>query len=133
MREAGWGGVESREGGIERGKRWASLVTYNRLCELRRLTLSAQGQSTSEVNGSILTHIFTPNPHSFYKLPLGQISGFSKQNFCFRDVSLCFNGEASITSYKYLDDIFYSHHSMFYILFFAKRFPVEFHRIYFLS
>ena len=43
MREVGWGGVESREGGVERGKKWASLVTYNRLCELRRLTLCAQG------------------------------------------------------------------------------------------
>ena len=28
MREVGWGGVESREGGVERGKKWASLVTY---------------------------------------------------------------------------------------------------------
>ena len=45
MREVSWGGVESREGGVERGKKWASLVTYNRLCELRRLTWSAQGLS----------------------------------------------------------------------------------------
>ena len=43
MREVDWGGVESREGGVERGKKWPSLVTYNRLCELRRLTWSAQG------------------------------------------------------------------------------------------